>query len=116
MAVLPRSRPIVPIVASVVWGVLFFGGLLMAMMSPMMFDAPGSESNPRVVAMFASVVSFPILCLVSILATWLTWRFTRDSPAAARRRWTLFVAALPLLSVVAFGIAAIVQGDGPFGK
>lgn len=98
------------------WGVLFFAGALMAMMSPMMFDSPGSESNPHVIALFAAVVSFPILCLVSIVATWLTWRFTRDAAGRWRRRWPLVSAALPVLSIVAFAIAAIIQGNAPFSN
>ena len=110
-----RPSPGVAIIASVVWGVSLFIGVFMAMMSVMMFDAPGSQNNPRVIAMFVSVVSFPVLCLVSILATWLAWRFTRDA-SAAWRRLPWYTAALPLLSVIAFAIAAIIQGDRSFGN
>jgi hypothetical protein len=111
-----RTPPIVPIVASVVWGVLFFAGLFMAMMSPMMFDAPGSEKNGHVIVMFVSVLAFPILCLVSILATWLTWRFTRDAVIAGRRLLPLVAALLPVLSIIGFTIAAILQGDKSFNQ
>jgi len=111
-----RTGPIVPIVASVVWGVLFFGGLLAAMMSPMMFDDARALSNPRVIAMFTAVVAFPVLCLVSIFATWLAWRFTRDATVARRRRVPLLTAALPIVSLLVFAIAALLQGDAPFSK
>jgi len=116
MADTPRSGPIVPIVASVVWGLLFFAGLLAAMMSPMMFDDARALNNPRVVSMFAAVVSFPVLCLVSIVATWLTWRFTRDATLERRRRLPLLAAALPIVAVVVFAIAALLQGDASFAN
>jgi cytochrome bd-type quinol oxidase subunit 1 len=112
----PRSGPIVPIVASVVWGVLFFAGLLAAMMSPMMFDDARALSNPRVISMFVGVVSFPVLCLVSIVATWFAWRFTRDATVPRRRRLPLLMAALPIVSLVVFAIAALLQGDATFAN
>ncbi len=116
MADTPRSGPTIPIIVSVVWGLLFFAGVLAAMMSPMMFDDETALHNPRVVGMFFGVVSFPILCLVSIVATWLTWRFTRDAAVLKRRRLPLIAAALPILSIIVFAIAAILQGDAPFGS
>ena len=40
---------------------------LAAVMSPMMFDAPGSRRDPFVVAAFLSVLATPVTCVASIL-------------------------------------------------
>ncbi len=103
-----QARPLVPIVASVVWGVLFFPGLFGAAMSAMFFDAPGSESNPYAWINAGIVTSFPLLCLLSIALGWLLWAVQRRR-AATRRRSQIVVACLPMLPI-AYLVAVIVVG------
>ena len=78
-----------------------FGGMFVVLSFPlliasvMMFDSPGSQGNPPTVLLFWSVISFPILCLFSIVGSWVLYRFTKDT--AAR-----LVSLLPLVSVLLF--------------
>jgi hypothetical protein len=84
------------IVTSIVFGgtfVVLSFPLLIA--SVMMFDAPGSQGNPPTVLLFWSVISFPVLCLFSIVGSWVLYRFTKDT--AAR-----LVSLLPLVSGLLF--------------
>jgi hypothetical protein len=39
--------PSLPIVITIVWGMLLIPGLFSVLFTPMLFDAPGSMANPR---------------------------------------------------------------------
>lgn len=77
----PSGEPGIPIAASIAWGVLVWPGLLVALFTPMMFDAPGSTKNPGAWLMVAIVLSFPFLCFLSIAGTWITWAVARKTPS-----------------------------------
>ena len=55
------QRPVLPLVITIVWGVFFLPGLLGALLSPMMFDAPGSMRNPVAIFFVLVILSFPAL-------------------------------------------------------
>jgi hypothetical protein len=94
------SEPGIPIAASIAWGVLVLPGLLMALFTPMMFDAPGSQSNPQAWLMAGVVLSFPFLCAVSIAGSWITWRLTRGAPTRAGIIVQSIFACLPVAHVL----------------
>jgi hypothetical protein len=87
-------------------------GSFMAIMSPMMFDAPGSTSNPPVVLLFSSVISFPVVYLIAIVLAWVAFAMRRDSVA-------LWLSALPAVPFLV-GIVSIVWlqfgSNGQFGR
>lgn len=68
-------------------------------MSPMMFDAPGSTSNPQVVTLFWSAISFPVVCIIGLVSAWIA--FARRS-----ERMALGLSLLPLIPVITGLIAA----------
>lgn len=70
-----------------------------ALMSPMMFDAPGSTSNPQVLVLFFSVIAFPIACVAGVALAWIAFARRRD-------RGALWFSLLPLLPAVTAGVAA----------
>ncbi len=53
----------------VIWGLLAAVSLLLIIMSPMMFDAPGSENNPKVLAAFYALLSFPVVVIACMAAS-----------------------------------------------
>jgi len=59
---------------------------------PMMFDAPGSENDPRVWGMALSVASFPCLTAISVTGSWFLF-------ALKRYRAAVIISFIPLLSV-----------------
>lgn len=76
-------------------------GLLPALMSPMLFDAPGSTHKAENVALFFGALTFPLTCLVAIVLSWLLYRSQKFAVACC-------VAFLPgfhfLIVVVLVGV------------
>ncbi|MFO0601193.1 MAG: hypothetical protein U0228_38140 [Myxococcaceae bacterium] len=96
-------RPTAALIATGVWGPGLFISGFFAMFSVMLFDAPGSENNPYLLFAASGLWSAPVLCIVSILASWLAWGLSRTKPPEAQGPWRavrVIAACLPLLSVV----------------
>jgi uncharacterized membrane protein YbhN (UPF0104 family) len=74
------------------------GSLAPVMMVPMMFDAPGSESNPLVIILAAMMVAFPLLCLISAILPWLFWR-------KSFAKWLFLPPILDLAAIVLMFVA-----------
>jgi hypothetical protein len=74
-------------------------GILPALWSPMMLDSPQATRNPATVLLFLSVVTFPVICFLSVLTAWPLHRRGRYSAAC-------WVAALPAVNV-AVGVVAL---------
>lgn len=70
---------------------------LAVMMSPMIFDAPGSteETAPRL--MFTAVVSLPLFLLAGQVLSWIFF-------AKKRYRTALYFSLLPLAALVGFAL------------
>lgn len=96
-------------------------GLLGAALSPMFFDAPGSMSSPAAIANALIVVSFPVLCIISIAGSWIVWSVRKRSGAPSRPVAQIAVASLPLLPVVyvaaalAVGMVSVLLSGQPMG-
>jgi hypothetical protein len=85
-------------------------GGFMAMMSVMMFDAPGTERNPAVILLFSSMVAFPLACLAAVILGWIAIGMRRD-------RLALWLSLLPVLPIVTGVIGIVwlqVAYDGSF--
>jgi hypothetical protein len=99
-------KPTLAVIVTAVWGMLLLPGLLGAALSPMFFDAPGSMDNPGAWLNALVVVSFPVLCLLSIGASWLVWAARRRRPTRLSSYAAIGAAALPLLPI-AYVVAAM---------
>jgi hypothetical protein len=84
---------------------LLVPGLLGAALSPMFFDAPGSQNNPAAWSNALIVVSFPVLCAISIVGSWLIWSWMKRRGRAGVTGAAVVVACVPLLPIAYFGIA-----------
>ncbi len=100
-----HAHPTLPIVVSVVWGALLIPGLAGAALSVMFFDAPGSVENPVAWANALIVVSFPCLCIVAIVGSWIVWAWKKRAPSRFSTASAFALAGLPLLPVVYVAIA-----------
>ena len=109
-----ERRPLVPLIVTIVWGLFLVPGLVGALLSPMMFDAPGSMHNPAAIFFVLVILSFPVLCVLSIAGTWVSWKF--DSGVAQ-----VIAACLPLVPVgivvlnMVVGMIVGVATEGPPG-
>ena len=60
-------------VASGIYGILGLLGVLPALFSVTMFDAPGSERNPATRLLFWSICTFPAVCLLAVVLAWVLY-------------------------------------------
>ncbi len=67
--------------------------------------------NPAAWVNALIVVSFPVLCLISVGASWLVWAL-RKSLARRPSSLALVVAALPLLPIAYFTAALVIETAG----
>jgi hypothetical protein len=74
-------------------------GGMMALFSPMLFDAPGANANPPVVLLFWSIVSFIPIMLFGLISAWV-------AIALHRVRAALWLSLLPLLPLFG-GVVAV---------
>jgi hypothetical protein len=91
------------------WLVVGVFALVPAVMSPMMFDAPGSISNPFTVGAAASFAALPFVCLAAAVLPWIF------------RHWPLakWLFALPLINIgiiIIFFVAIERLSGGSFGR
>jgi small-conductance mechanosensitive channel len=95
-------------IATAVWLLLGLGAILPAMMSPMMFDSPGSTSSPITIGLALSIALLPLLCLAAAALPWIL------------RHWSSakWIFLLPLVDIgVIIALLAALQYfyDGVFG-
>jgi hypothetical protein len=105
-------KPTLAVIVTAVWGVLLLPGLLGAALSPMFFDAPGSMDNPAAWLNALIVVSFPVLCLLSIGGSWFVWSVRRRNPARLPSSAAIAAAALPLIPIAYFVVAMVISTAG----
>lgn len=92
-------------IATVIWVAAAIIGLLPALMSPMMFDAPGSLENRATVALALSVATFPVVCILAVLLGWLVFALPALADLPYHYYWACGLMLLPLLNVVVGGLA-----------
>jgi hypothetical protein len=76
-----------------------------AIMSPMMFDAPGSESSSLTVIPFIFIATLPISCITALVLSALTLNKTRDYKKAC---WVYLLPATQFLLIVSFFLILII--------
>lgn len=84
---------------TVLWTLLGLASALPAMFACMMFDAPGSEDRWATLALVGALMSFPIVCVVSVIES----HASRRAENYARACWA---ASLPLVNLAVGGVAA----------
>ena len=94
-----RPRLIAAIVLTLL---LLFGAgmsLVLVMMIPFLFDAPGTEDQAATWTMAGAILSAPLMCLLAIVGAWIA------AFPEGRSRWWYASVALPFLSLLVFWIA-----------
>lgn len=107
-----RPKPIIPVIASLVWLVGMIPALATIMMSVFFFDAPGSEDNGYLIALLAGVTSYPFLAAASVVGSWTLWILSPDSVGL---KWAFAILPVFALITCAVAIALLtVVCDGDF--
>ncbi len=76
-----------------------------AYMSVFAFDAPGSAQNPAVWSTVILVLAYPLLPIIGVIASFITYRKGLRKPAYVLAG----IGALPLVALLAFIVAAFVS-------
>lgn len=97
------------IIATSLFGLLLIPSLIMCMISPMLFDAPGSENNIFTWMLLLSVLSFPVLTITSIVLSWIFYSNKNYKVA-------VYCATTPLLSVALFILSIVLLEVSSGGK
>ncbi len=95
-------------ILTALWGLSALVAVLPAIMTPMMFDARGSTSNPFTIGLAASVAVFPLVCVAGAGLPWLLrhWPFAK---------WVFLLPVVDLGVIAAFVIALGYFSGGQFG-
>lgn len=80
------------------WVIVGLLAVVPALLSPMMFDAPGSTSNPCTIGLAISVAVFPLVCLAGAGLPWLL----RRRPSS---KWLFLLPLLGVAVIAAFVVA-----------
>ena len=94
-------------IGTIIWWLTAIPGVGMAMMAPMMFDAPGSQNNLMVVALAVSVFTYPVAAILAPILAWVAYGLSW--PRAA---WILILAPLLPMAAVFISFAVLEFGCG----
>ena len=99
MALSQKSARTWILVTTFVFGATGALGILLALTSFFLFDAPGSEKNPATNLLFCCALTLPIVCLASIVMSWVLYARKHFAMASG-------ISLLPLVNL-AGGAAAL---------
>ena len=92
---LKKFRQLALLLASAAWILCLPIASLMALMSPMTFDAPGSSEIFTNWVAFWVIVTFPFVIVLSLVTTWISYRKKSYGVSC-------FAVLVPLLNVTIF--------------
>lgn len=95
------------IIINVILLIILIPSVFAAMMSPMMFDAPGSEKSKKTWLLFSCVVALPVLIVVAQIVAWIA--FNRENYDLALRINYLPIADIVIVGFLLFVIDSFVD-------
>lgn len=94
-----RKRVAAALVLTLLLSLGVAGSLMMVLVVPFLFDAPGTESQMATWVMVGAVLSAPFTCLAALGGVWIA------AFPAGRSPWWYASLALPVLSLLVFWVA-----------
>lgn len=75
-------------------------GIVLAMSSFFLFDAPGSDKNPATILLFISALTSPVMCGLALVSSWIAYglKFFRTA---------VCLAFAPVLNIIGGGVALL---------
>jgi len=89
------------VIANIFFVMLAIPGIMFAFKSFILFDSLGAESNPVVLTMFLSVVSFPVLVFFS-LGSWVLYAYKKYKAS-------VIISLLPFVNVLIIAIITFIS-------
>jgi len=98
------------------WALSAIPGAAMAMMAPMLFDAPGSRDNTLLIVAAIALMLFPLTAVLAPALSWMAWGRGHRRVAG----WTMLLPLLPpAVFVGAIEFASLAHGplaNGPLAN
>ncbi len=92
------------LIANIIWVLALIPASMMAMVSPMMFDAPGSDKNTFLWVLFWATLLLPVLILITQVFAWIKF-FAGNYPLSFK------IGLIPLIDVAIIIIIFIIWGS-----
>jgi hypothetical protein len=89
---LKKRSLIVLLSTTIIFGLLIVPGVGVMIISPEAFHPADAPANPRLIAFVISLISFPVVAVISIVAAWVLY-------FKGRYRTAMWASLLPLLSL-----------------
>lgn len=89
------------IIVNIILLVILIPSIFGAMMSPMMFDAPGSEKSTKTWILFSCMAALPILIIIAQIISWIA--FNNQNYNLAFK-----INALPALDILIIGFMLLI--------
>jgi hypothetical protein len=98
------NMKLIAVIANCLWVLALIPACMMAMMSPMMFDAPGSEKNSFLWVLLWATILLPVLILITQVFAWIKF-FGGNYPLSFK------IGLIPLIDVAVIIIIFIIWGS-----
>lgn len=92
------------LIFNILWVLALLPTAMMAMMSPMMFDAPGSEKNSFLWVLLWATLLLPVLILITQIIAWIKF-FSGNYPLSLK------IGLIPLIDVAFIFLLYIAWGS-----
>lgn len=89
------------IIVNVIFLVILIPSLFAALMSPFMFDAPGSEKSHKTWILFGCMICLPVLIIIAQVISWIAFRNQNYNLAFK-------INALPALNILIIGFMFLI--------
>ncbi|HNM31455.1 MAG TPA: hypothetical protein PKM51_01795 [Chitinophagales bacterium] len=91
------------LIINIAWILFFFPICAMALMSPMLFDAPGAANNKLLKFIFYCIIALPILILITQVLSW-------NKYSNGNYLLSLRISLIPLIDVILLAILFYING------
>ena len=89
------------ILANIFFTLMAVPGIMVAFKSVILFDSPGSESNPVIIVMFLTVASFPVFVFLS-LGSWVLYNYRKYKAS-------VIISFLPFVNIFIVAIITLIS-------
>jgi len=92
------------IITNIIFLIILIPSAMSAIMSPMMFDAPGSDKSTKTWILFSCMVILPILIIIAQIISWIAF-FKQNYKLA------MMINALPTVDILLIGILFFIMSS-----
>ncbi|MEA5459904.1 hypothetical protein VB796_12690 [Arcicella sp. LKC2W] len=92
------------IIINIIFLLILIPSVMSAIMSPMMFDSPGSEKSSKTWILFSCMIVLPILIVIAQIISWIAF-FKKNYVLA------ITINALPTIDILLIGLIFFIIGS-----